>query len=91
MVVGPELDGWQPEAVDVHELAHPWPRAVVEAHQVAAVHLVPGEFLPRVRGAPGRLVEVVVDSGILVTLDEKRVKARAWASGPLRRQIDVPR
>src|ERR1019366_8495783 len=86
MVVGPNLDGWQPEAVDVHELPQPWPGAVVEAHQVTAVGLVPGEFLPRVRGAPGRLVEVVVDAWILVALDEERVEPGTRARRPLWRR-----
>ena len=67
VVVGPELDGRQPEAVDVHELAHPWPRGVVKAHQISAMGLVPGEFLPWVLRAPGGLVEVVVDARIPVS------------------------
>jgi hypothetical protein len=75
VIVSPELDGRKPEAVDVHELAHPRPRAVVDAHQVIAVGLVPGELLPRVGGAPGCLVEVVVDARILAALNEERVKA----------------
>lgn len=80
----------QPEAVDVHELPQPWPGGVVQAHQVAAVHLVPGEFLPWVLCAAACLVEVVVDSRILIALDQERVEAGAGARGPLGRQVDVP-
>ena len=61
VVVGPKLDDRQPETADVHELAHPRPRAVVKAHQVAAVCLVPGQFRPRILRATGRLVQIVVD------------------------------
>ena len=77
VVVGPELDGRKADAVDVHEFPQPRPGAVIEAHQVAAVGLVPGEFLPWILRATGRLVEVMVDSGILVALDEEGVEARA--------------
>ena len=89
MIVGPNLDGWKPKAADVHKVAQPWPRRIVEAHQITAVRLIPREFLPRVTRAPGRLVEIVVDPRILVALDEERVEAGAGARGPLRRQVDV--
>ena len=74
-VVGPELDGRQAEAVDLDELAEPRPRGVEEAHQIAAVCLVPGEPVPRVLGAADGFVEVVVDPRILVALYQERVKA----------------
>src|ERR1019366_6002143 len=90
VVVGPKLDGRQPETAGVHEFPQPWPGAVIEAHQVTAMGLVPGEFPPRVRGAPAGLVEVVVDSRILVALDQERVEAGARARCPLGRQVDVP-
>src|ERR1039458_4015417 len=90
MVVSPELDGRQPETIGIHELPQPWPGAVIEAHQITAVSLVPSEFLPRVRRATGGLVEVVIDSRILVTLDQERVEASARPRGPLRWQVDVP-
>src|ERR1035438_5047642 len=64
--------------------------AVIEAHQITAVGSVPGEFLPRVLRATGRLVEIVVDPWILVALDEERVEAGARARRPLRGQVDVP-
>src|ERR1035438_3391963 len=65
MVVSPDLDYRESETAGVHVFSQPWPGAVIEAHQVTAVGLVPGEFLPRVRGAPAGLVEVVIDSRIL--------------------------
>jgi len=74
VVVSPELDCWQPEAAGVNELPQPRPGALAEAHQVTAMCLVLGEFLPRVRRASGRRVEVVVDAGVLIALDEERVK-----------------
>ena len=37
MIVSPELDGRKPETGDVHELPRPWPGAVVETLQVAAL------------------------------------------------------
>ena len=40
VVVSPELDGRQPESAGVYELAHPRPCAVIEAHEIAAVHPV---------------------------------------------------
>src|SRR5579885_3319341 len=89
MVVGPELDGGQSEAIDVYELAQPRPGAIVEAHEITAVRLIPGQFLPWVRGAADGPIEVVVDPRILVALDEERVEAGAGARRPLRRQIDV--
>jgi hypothetical protein len=52
--------------------------------------LVPGQFRPRVLRAAGRLVQIVVDSWILVALDEERVEARSRARRPLRWQVDVP-
>ena len=90
MVVGPELDGRQPETADVHQLPRPRPGAVIEAHQVTAVGLVPGEFLPGVLGAARGLVEVVVDARILVALDEERLEPRSRGRSPLRGQVDVP-
>src|ERR1039458_4398338 len=87
VVVSPELDGRQPETIGIHELPQPWPGAVIEAHQIRAVSLVPSEFLPRVRRATGGLVEVVIDSRILVTLDQERVEAGARARCPLGRQV----
>ena len=68
MVIGLELDGRKPEAVDVHEFAKPWPSSVVEAHQITAVGLVSREFFPWILSALGGLVHVVVDAGILVAL-----------------------
>jgi hypothetical protein len=53
------------------------------------VGLVPGESLPWVLRATNRLVEVVVDSGILVPLDEESVEAGPRARRLLRRQVDV--
>ena len=53
-------------------------------NSTVAVGLVPGEFLPWVLRAPAGLVEVVVDSRILETLDQERVGARSRARGPLR-------
>src|ERR1039458_5733613 len=90
MVIGPELDCREPETAGVHELPQPWPGAVIEAHQITAVGSVPGEFLPRVLRATGRLVEIVVGPWILVALDEERVEAGARARRPLRGQVDVP-
>jgi hypothetical protein len=75
MVVSPEFDDRQPETVEVHELTQPRPSAVTEAHDVAAVGLVPGEFFPRVLRAASRLVEVVVDTELLVALDEEGVES----------------
>jgi len=91
VVVGPELDGRQAETAGVHEFPQPWPGAVIEAHQVTAMGLVPGQFRPRVLRAAGRLVQIVVDPWILVGLDEERVEARSRARRPLGRQVDVPR
>src|ERR1035438_332737 len=90
MVVSPDLDYREPEAAGVHVFPQPWPRAVIEAHQIPAVGLVPSEFLPRVRGTPAGLVEVVIDSRILVALDQECVEAGARARCPLGRQVDVP-
>src|ERR1035438_8411891 len=90
MVVSPDLDYRESETAGVHVFSQPWPGAVIEAHQVTAVGLVPGEFLPRVRCAPGGLVKVVVDSRILVTLDQERVESGARACVPLRGQVNVP-
>src|SRR5579883_3515576 len=89
MVVGPELDGGQAEAVDLHELTQPRPRRVIQAQQVAAVRLVPGEFLPRIRRAADGFIDVVVDARILVALDQERVEAGTRTRCPLRRQVDV--
>ena len=55
-VVCPQLDARQSEPVDVHELPHPRPRGIVEAHQIAAVCQVPREFLPWILRATIRLV-----------------------------------
>ena len=89
MVVGPQLDHRKPESVNVHEFPQPRPRRIVQAHEIAAVRLVPGEFRPGVPCAAGRLVEVVVDAGVLVALDEERVEPGTGAGRPLRRQVDV--
>lgn len=62
MVVGPKLARGQPEPIDVHEFSRPRQGGVIQAHPASRVGLVPGGFLPRVLGATGRQVEVVVDS-----------------------------
>lgn len=79
-VVGPDLDGREAAAVYVQQ---PRPSAVVKAHQVVAVGLVPGEFLLWVLRAPSRLAEVVADARVLGALDDERVTPGTCARGVL--------
>jgi hypothetical protein len=67
MVVSQSLMTGSPRWLMFTNSRHPRPRAIVKAHRIAAVGLVPGQFRPRVLYTAGRLVEVVIEARILVS------------------------